>query len=50
VSGPESGTALAVAEGYGMNTTSTPLVSVVVPVHQGAGTLTDCLESIVNQT
>jgi len=33
-----------------MNTTSTPLVSVVVPVHQGAGTLTDCLESIVNQT
>ena len=50
MSGPESGTALAVAEGYGMNTTSTPLVSVVVPVHQGAGTLTDCLESIVNQT
>jgi glycosyltransferase involved in cell wall biosynthesis len=33
-----------------MTITSSPLVSIVVPVHQGAGTLAECLESIVAQT
>jgi glycosyltransferase involved in cell wall biosynthesis len=33
-----------------MKTTSSPLVSIIVPVHQGAGTLSECLESILSQT
>jgi glycosyltransferase involved in cell wall biosynthesis len=33
-----------------MRTVSSPLVSIVVPVHQGAGTLGECLESILAQT
>jgi glycosyltransferase involved in cell wall biosynthesis len=33
-----------------MNITLTPLVSIVVPVYQGAGTLAECLESILAQT
>jgi glycosyltransferase involved in cell wall biosynthesis len=41
---------LAVADGYGMNTASSPLVSIVVPVYQGAGTLAECLESVLAQT
>src|SRR5215813_60390 len=33
-----------------MKPTTSPLVSVVVPVYQGAGTLTECLDSILGQT
>jgi glycosyltransferase involved in cell wall biosynthesis len=33
-----------------MITNSSPLVSIVVPVYRGAGTLTECLESILSQT
>jgi len=33
-----------------MRTASSPLISIVVPVHQGAGTLAECLESILAQT
>jgi glycosyltransferase involved in cell wall biosynthesis len=33
-----------------MHTASSPLVSIVVPVHQGAGTLAECLQSVLAQT
>jgi glycosyltransferase involved in cell wall biosynthesis len=47
---PDVEAPLAADGSRGMNPTSSPLVSIVVPVHQGAGTLAECLESILNQT
>jgi glycosyltransferase involved in cell wall biosynthesis len=43
-------TPLDAAKGYGMHTASSPLVSIVVPVHQGARTLAECLQSVLAQT